>query len=375
MILMDLKADNFYCFNDFHINFSYPKKIVGSYIENEFLAGRKNFRYKKANILMGSNATGKTSLGRLFLSIFNFMDKKSLDLITNDIADKSVEASFSMDSVVDLDEEYRLYRTKALFLPSEEKKYTSENTIVHVDYVDIRKNDNYETASARLDAIENVRNSGNYVAELEKIVGLGWFFVFPSDKPDRVTYDEKKEAVYLKIMETVLKVLDPAILSVDKLEAVENSFVVRMKGNEVIVQDGQPAKKNVLSTGTISGIDIASMITSICIGDYGFYYCDEKFSFVHSDIERALLATMISKLKPDTQLFFTTHNYDILDMPLPKHSFNMLRKEIDNNLQRVTAVNVGDYLKKNTDSVRAAVENDLFLSAPSLDLLDIIDSL
>ena len=117
------------------------------------------------------------------------------------------------------------------------------------------------------------------------------------------------------------------------------------------------------------------MLASMCMGQYGFSYCDEKFSYVNGDIERAILVTMINKLKKDSQLFFTTHNYDVLDMPLPKHSFYLMRKEITDGKQRITVVNAGDYLKKNTDSVRNAVENDLFLSAPSLDLLDDLDEL
>ena len=78
MIIMDLKLDNLCAFRDFHVNFSYPKKIVNSYIENEHLEGFPNFRYKKVNIIMGSNATGKTSLGRLILSIFILIAKSHL---------------------------------------------------------------------------------------------------------------------------------------------------------------------------------------------------------------------------------------------------------------------------------------------------------
>lgn len=70
MIIMDLTLNSIFGFMDFHINFSYPKKIVNSIIENEHLAGRPNFRYKKAVILMGANATGKTSLGKALLRIF-----------------------------------------------------------------------------------------------------------------------------------------------------------------------------------------------------------------------------------------------------------------------------------------------------------------
>ena len=59
MIIMNLELDNFFAFRNFKLNMSYPKKIVDSSIENEFLTGRENFRYKKVNILMGANATGK----------------------------------------------------------------------------------------------------------------------------------------------------------------------------------------------------------------------------------------------------------------------------------------------------------------------------
>lgn len=50
MIVMDLVIDNFFAFKNFHMNMSYPKKILNSGIEGEFLKGRENFRYKKVNI-------------------------------------------------------------------------------------------------------------------------------------------------------------------------------------------------------------------------------------------------------------------------------------------------------------------------------------
>ena len=51
MIVLDLELKGIYGFNDFHINFSYPKKIVNSIIDQEYLKGRERFRYKKAVML------------------------------------------------------------------------------------------------------------------------------------------------------------------------------------------------------------------------------------------------------------------------------------------------------------------------------------
>lgn len=62
---------------------------------------------------------------------------------------------------------------------------------------------------------------------------------------------------------------------------------------------------------------------------------DEKFTFIHSDMEKAFLSVIIEALNENTQAFFTTHN---------------------------------------TDSLKNAVENDLFSAAPSTDLIfDLLD--
>ena len=99
MIVTDIRLDNFMAFKNFHMNMSYPKKIVNSYIEEEFLKDHPNFRYKKVNIIMGANASGKTSLGRMLMNIFNFMDKKEMEKITGVIFDTHKRATFSINFV------------------------------------------------------------------------------------------------------------------------------------------------------------------------------------------------------------------------------------------------------------------------------------
>ena len=55
-------------------------------------------------------------------------------------------------------------------------------------------------------------------------------------------------------------------------------------------------------------------------------------------------------------------------MDLPKHSFAFMRRdELDEN--RISCVYASAYLKKNADSLKNAVENDLFSSAPNVDLI------
>lgn len=46
MVVLQLTPNNIYGFDDFNINFTYPKKILNSFIEGENLEGRERFRYK-----------------------------------------------------------------------------------------------------------------------------------------------------------------------------------------------------------------------------------------------------------------------------------------------------------------------------------------
>ena len=79
MVILDVCLDNFYAFKNFHMNLTYPKKIVGSSIGDEHLAGHPNFRYKKVNIIMGGNASGKTTFGYMLMNIFNFIERKNYE--------------------------------------------------------------------------------------------------------------------------------------------------------------------------------------------------------------------------------------------------------------------------------------------------------
>ena len=57
----------------------------------------------------------------------------------------------------------------------------------------------------------------------------------------------------------------------------------------------------------------------------------------------------------------------MLDLNLPKHSYVFLRKHLEEGVYQVSA---SDILKRNTDSLRCAVENDVFASLPQDSLLD-----
>ena len=79
---------------------------------------------------------------------------------------------------------------------------------------------------------------------------------------------------------------------------------------------------------------------------------------------------MLERLGRNEQLIFTTHNTDMLELNLPQHSYAFLKKEIDEGEYKVTATFASEFLKRNTDSVKCAMENDVFGSLPDDSLLD-----
>ena len=78
MILTKFYINNWYSFVDCELDLTYPRKISDSTITYEYLKGFENIRYKRVIILTGANASGKTSLAKIILSIRNFIQEKKI---------------------------------------------------------------------------------------------------------------------------------------------------------------------------------------------------------------------------------------------------------------------------------------------------------
>ncbi len=370
MIVLDIKLDNFYAFKNFHANFTYPKKIVGSTIESEYLPERTNFRYKKVNIIFGANSSGKTTFGKMIMKFFNFVHQKNHMFLTSAVCDRSKEASLVIDMASKTN---YLYRVICTIPPHEDEELLANDIKLEVIKEKILKRDSYESCVARI-AEKPFVPAENYIEELEKIERLAWFFEHPKDNTGELSLPNKDEN-FRTVLEKVLKTLDPSIKDVKILKDVDRAYVVRLHNQSIVLQHGQSLDTELFSSGTKAGVGLANILSSLIQGNNGFYYCDEKFSYIQTDVEKAVLSLMIAYLKPCDQLFFTTHNTDILDMDLPKHTYTFLRKDITNKEYPITCIEASSLLKRCSDSLRNAVENDSFSTVPALELIyDLMNS-
>lgn len=364
MVVLNVCIDNLYAFKNFQMNLTYPKKIVDSYIRDEHLQNHPNFRYRKINIIMGANASGKTTLGCVLRDIFNFIAQKNHALITKAIHDRERNASFSIDLVCKSD---MLYRISCVILAKPDGNYETKDVELEVRKEKIWLRDSYESCVKRLENTSYV-SCENYIEELAKVEKLAWLFEFPEDT-NRKLWFNPKDKKFPFVLENILKALDDSIQKVEKSQDVDDAFVIRLQDTSIILQLGVKFDTNLLSSGTKAGVEVAALVSSLLQGYNTFYYCDEKFSYIHSDIEKAILSLMVDTIRPNEQLFFTSHNTDLLDMNLPKHAFIFLRKNLGDDEHPISCVSASSLLKRSSDSLKNAVENDLFSTSPAVDLI------
>ncbi|MDR1832577.1 MAG: ATP-binding protein [Fusobacteriaceae bacterium] len=366
---MKLKADNLYCFDDFELDFSYPKKIVKSTIEYEYLEERPNFRFKRVNIIFGANASGKTSMGRLMRDIAGFIAGFPAPFGLGDkIADKAKTASCEFCFVFRL----TLYR---FYFTINDKTTLSAG----LEATEIKNNDSFENAFSKLTEIAHfdsddtfetkVNESARIIASLDAIRTCFSYHLYLSN-----LYEESQYALQAspdrnhlsETMDIVLRTFDQSILRVKKLEeAQESSYIEFKNGDKVLIQDGKVVNPSRLSSGTLEAIKIAHCVERIRSQTSAVFYIDEIFSRTQSDLEIAILSVMIELLGKQSQLFYTTHNTNILEMNLPMHAFLFLRKK-----NKVEAIDPGRVIKKNDRNLKIAVENDVLRTIPNTDLLD-----
>lgn len=363
MVVMKLKADNLYDFNDFSVDFSYPKKIVGNPLDKEWLKDFPNFRYRRFNIIIGANSTGKTTLGQLLNLIFVLLNRKEISGLIDAINDKNKESSFEID-VVPSD---TLYRIKATLPPNSDQE-NRNNIFLSIRHTKLESNDTYESATARIEQIKE--EPLYYVDALEKQMAIGWKFSFPENSTVKYNYEKKDENTYCHLLESILKVFDPSIDKVTINPLMEKCFYIYFKASNdpLVVENNKPLFAiNYMSSGTKYAFNIADIIWGLKRDMFGFYYLDEQFSFVNSEIELAIIAHLSGYSKNDDQIFITTHNTNVLNMDFPVHTFGFLKKSIiENDKDKIEYINASEYEKRNTASIENHYKNDCFSVLPDL---------
>ncbi len=186
---------------------------------------------------------------------------------------------------------------------------------------------------------------------------------------------------YLNIdtLQKVLQTFDSSIKSVNELRTKTDelegySIHFSNKDTLLIGKNGELPNTERLSKGTFDSIHVAEFIAYVIdinkiqdkLQTCATYFLDEKMAYSHSEVEQAIVNLIIQKMGRYSQFFYTTHNYDILDMNLPVHAYLFLTKEGD----KAQFVQPEDSFRKNDRSLLSYIKNDVFNTIPDISLLD-----
>ena len=75
---------------------------------------------------------------------------------------------------------------------------------------------------------------------------------------------------------------------------------------------------------------------------------------------------MVSMLGPNEQLFFTTHNANILELGFPFHSFNFMKKTNEAGKQKIQVYCATEVENRNNVSPKTIIDNDMLGTAPNV---------
>jgi len=352
-------------FKDTELDFTYPKKIKNSTLEGEFLDDFPNIKYKKVCIFMGANASGKTSLGKVMCSINNYLLGRDFTGAPETICDKEKKASVEViyispnshkihKLIIEFDgyklvsENYSVCKLK--------KSYTLEKTLAEIERVPPKFTYNQEENHG----IENPGFKSVAYSLGQELDGEGaWNYTYSEFN---TSTELDKQAPNINLLDAILKAFDPSIVQVKKIqESTKDAYIVKfVNDDEIIIEDGEINNHKRLSRGTIEAIDVAHFLSFIISQGDGTFFLDEKMAYSHSEMEIAMLNLMIEKLSPNAQLFYTTHNCDILEMNLPSHSYSFLRKD---PFVKVAHPEKMGYTK-NDRNLLGYVKNDVFSTLP-----------
>lgn len=383
MIILRVACDNFYMFKNFEVDFTYERKSNHYLSENDRLFADSKIKVRKNLIVMGSNASGKTTFGKLLCMIFNFIYGKDLGdgsfSIPSARYDKSKDSSFEIEFVID-DTAYLL---KACF--RNDSLYTEE-----IFRQKIYKSYSIQTLRKKLaeskpikpyDVVKDLFDIGckSYAfASLKEFVNLrkkiGFWFSFSELPLNSSTYLGETN---VKLLNDVLPKIDNSVISVKRLtvegedgeSAKTKSYQITFKNNEVLtVPDGDLRRcGDRLSHGTFEAIDFLSAFDELGKKKSNFFYIDERLSHMHSELEAYLIYQAFSQKSFDSQIFFTTHNAELLDLNAPITSFLFFRRS-EEGFNEV--IYPSEVIRKNIRSLRMHYENDYFGILPDYSVLD-----
>lgn len=188
------------------------------------------------------------------------------------------KGSFSIDFVND---HYTLHRVEA--------SIDSSTMKIKLDYYssEIEMMDSYEMCIKKLCCkTSEAISTPNALSQM--IGSINYRFAYPEIETS-LNFRSINKKVFSKTLKAILGTLDPTLQNITESKDLKDTFIIRRNNQEIIIQEGKLLNVDVLSSGTAEGIGVAIFLASMMSKDKMFYYCDEHFSYIQSNLEKRIL--------------------------------------------------------------------------------------
>lgn len=382
MVILRVACDNFYMFKNFELDLTYNRKVNHPLSKDDELFEGSRIKVRKNLIVMGANAAGKTTFGKLLCLILNFIRGNNLDdqyfSLEKIQYEKSRDASFEIEFVVNS----VAYLIKASFRDYnlQQEQVFSQKVYPTYSIKKLRNKLRSNTPIETFDANDKQMNIGfkSFAFSVSKpskfdesVKRLGFWFMLSEPISNATVY---RSEVDVDFLDKILPAIDNSVNSVKRLQVEgdntpTNSYQISFKNNETLtVLNGDLKTCGYrLSHGTFESIDFVFSLSVLRKGLASIFYIDERLSHMHPELEIYLARQAFLQKPKDAQLFFTTHDTELFDLNAPNASYMIFRR---NNEGFNEAIFVSDKLSKNDRNLRSYYENDYFEVIPDYSVLD-----
>ncbi len=386
MIFYEVKLDGLYQFKDFSIDFLYSRESIYSPIPQRHKSF-PNLKFKKFAIILGANASGKTTFGKALCVIQNFLGGKDLMNIQTDILNLTKEFSIEKEKKITIES---TFSTKNFMY---DFKFTMNKDGIDNEVWKVipLKNTSYNLHKEALDnapILFNIKetpvksfssyfiNNQKYAKYQKDIYySMGFFYSF-SGESDTI---HETLGLNTNIFKKIAKSFDPSISDVTDSDEVPGNKIIHFKNGykEIVLKNGtlSSGKESILSSGTKQSILLSHLLYAIYDKKCQTAYIDEKLTHTHSEIEQQIIQILISLIdRIDGQVFITSHNSDLINLKVPNYNFILFKKNKDGAITHV--IEPEKIVKHQNRSIKKIIDEDIFGTSPILDsLIDLHDEL
>lgn len=384
MKILELEIDGIYMFKNNKFKFYTTRNSKNIYRKTKKHYPNSKIYPKDVNIIVGSNSSGKTTLSKSILLIERILSgfqisKEEIQALNDEFSLKikylknwREKQDIVFEYIIQVKDGNISEQLSAVNFKSDETigkkfmqkgkqylKYEKLNIISKEEFIYDRENGfqskimNYDSDFKNYEIIKVAKNIGYIFTHVE--YGND-YHVTPSSK------------IPQNILEDFLKTIDQSIETVEYTKQDKNDFYISFRNGEELLVDHLNLKNSGkrLSYGTVEAIIFLFKIFEIMQGKYNTVYFDEELSHMHSELEKHLLLALISNIPEKSQLFFTTHNIELLKLKLPISCYTIMSEDENGN-----AINkhVEEFIdnKNDRNEIYKYISNNYFNTEKSYD--------